>query len=270
MLKRGIIASATLHVGIIAAASLAWPHSFDLPDESPTVLPVELLTVADVTNVAPKEVEQPKPEETPPPPPPQQQAQPEPPPPPAEVAPAEPKEKPAPPEAVAEKTPAPPPPPMPRRKPQPDPKQQYNVDSVLALLDKRTPPKPAPKDPAPVAETPQKALGAQTALTVDVTDALLAQMRECWNVPVGAPNPEQLIVQLRVFLAQDGSLAQAPQLEPQTRAAVAANPYMRTAAEAALRAVNVCAPYRQLPAAKYEAWREIVMTFDPSRMTTIR
>jgi hypothetical protein len=41
---------------------------------------------------------------------------------------------------------------------------------------------------------------------------------------------------------------------------------MRTAAEAALRAVSVCEPYKRLPPNKYEAWREIVMTFDPSKM----
>jgi hypothetical protein len=61
-------------------------------------------------------------------------------------------------------------------------------------------------------------------------------------------------------------LAQPPLLEPQTRAAAASNPYMRTAAEAALRAVNVCEPYKLLPSDRYDSWREIVMTFDPSRM----
>ena len=85
-------------------------------------------------------------------------------------------------------------------------------------------------------------------------------------MPVGAPTPEKLIVQVRVFLARDGSLAQPPLLEPQTRAAAASNPYMRTAAEAALRAVNVCEPYKLLPSDRYDAWREIVMTFDPSKM----
>ncbi len=117
-----------------------------------------------------------------------------------------------------------------------------------------------------MAETVTKGLGAQNASTLDLRDALLSQIRECWNVPVGAPTPEKLIVQVRVFLARDGSLAQPPLLEPQTRAAAASNPYMRTAAEAALRAVNVCEPYKLLPADRYDSWREIVMTFDPSRM----
>jgi hypothetical protein len=265
MLKRSIMGSGTLHVAVIAAASLAWPHTLDFSDEPSPVLPVELVTVAEISNIAPTVAEPPKPEA---PPPPQQQVQaPEPPPPPAEVAPAEPKEKPLPPPKETPKTAAaPPPPPLPRRKPAPQPQQQFNVDSVLALLDKRTPAKPSPQVDARLAERTIQGLGAQNAMAIDLKDALLAQMRECWNVPVGAPNPEQLIVQVRVFLAQDGSLAQPPQLEPQTRAAAAANAYMRTAAEAALRAVNVCEPYKQLPVDKYDAWREIVMTFDPSRM----
>ena len=273
MLKRSLIASCALHVAVIAAASFAWPHAFDLSEEPSDIIPVELMTVAEATNVVAKVVEQPpepkEPEAQPPAP------APPPPPPPeeVEVAPPLPEEKPTPPPEppkVVESKP-PPAPPVPRQRPKPEPPQpQFSVDSVLALLDSKAP-KQAPTPPTPppqaqIAEAPQKGLGAQTASTLDLRDALLSQIRECWNVPVGAPTPEKLIVQVRVFLARDGSLAQPPLLEPGTRAAAASNPYMRTAAEAALRAVNVCEPYKLLPADRYDAWREIVMTFDPSRM----
>lgn len=272
MLKRSFITSGALHVVIIAAASFAWPHSFELSEEPSDIIPVELMQVADVTNVAPTVVEQP-PEPPPEAPPPPEAAAPPPPPPPeeVEVAPPEPEEKPTPPPEpkVVEAKP-PPAPPVPRQRPRPEPPKpqqpQFNVDSVLALLDSRTAKTPAPLPDAPVAETVTKGLGAQNASTLDLRDALLSQIRECWNVPVGAPTPEKLIVQVRVFLARDGSLAQPPLLEPQTRAAAASNPYMRTAAEAALRAVNVCEPYKLLPVDRYDSWREIVMTFDPSRM----
>jgi hypothetical protein len=270
MLKRSFITSGALHVGIIAAASFAWPHAFELSEEPSDIIPVELMTVAEVTNVAPTVVEQPPeppaPEALPPPEPP---APPPPPPEEVEVAPPEPEQKPEPPPEppkVAEAAKPPPKPPVPRQRPRPEPPQpQFSVDSVLALLDSRTPKPPAPPQ-AEVAETVTKGLGAQNASTLDLRDALLSQIRDCWNVPVGAPTPEKLIVQVRVFLARDGSLAQPPLLEPQTRAAAASNPYMRTAAEAALRAVNVCEPYKLLPADRYDSWREIVMTFDPSRM----
>jgi hypothetical protein len=271
MLKRSFLASGALHVAVIAAASFAWPHAFELSEEPSDIIPVELMTVAETTNVAPKVVEQP-----PEPPLPEVAATPPPPPPPpppeeVEVAPPLPEEKPKPPPEPPKvvETKPPPAPPVPRQRPKPEPPQpQFSVDSVLALLDSKAPkqaPTPAPPQ-AQIAEAPQKGLGAQTASTLDLRDALLSQIRECWNVPVGAPTPEKLIVQVRVFLARDGSLAQPPLLEPQTRAAAASNPYMRTAAEAALRAVNVCEPYKLLPADRYDAWREIVMTFDPSRM----
>ena len=270
MLKRSIIISGGLHVAVIVATTMAWPHVLELTDESPPVVPIDLVDVTDVTNITPT-VEEKKPEppneEAPPP-----QAEPPPPPPPqAEVAPPDldktPKPKPEPPKEP-EQVAAPKNPVMPRRKPQPD-SQRFDVDSVLALLDKRTPkapPQPPKPEQAKPAETPRPGIGEQNAMTLDIKDALLAQMRECWNVPVGAPNPEQLIVQVRVFLTPDGSLQQPPQLETATRAAEAANPYMRTAAEAALRAVNVCAPYKRLPKDRYETWHEIIMTFDPSKM----
>jgi len=266
MMKRSMIASGVLHVMVIAAATVAWPHAIEQSEEIPSVVPVDLVTIADVTNIAPSAQETPKPETPPEPTPPQPQAA-APPPPQAEVAPPEP-DKPSPPKEEQKNASAPPNPVRPRRKPAPD-QQKFDVDTVLALLDKRAPkPPPAPPPPpnAKPAETTVKGLGAQDAFTMDLKDAMLAQMRECWNVPVGAPNPEQLIVQVRVFLAQDGSLAQPPLLEPASRAAAAANPYMRTAAEAALRAVSVCEPYKRLPPNKYDAWREIVMTFDPSKM----
>ena len=269
MLKRSIVVSGALHMAVIVAATVAWPHALILSDESPPVVPVDLLTIADVTNIAPT-VEEKKaetPPETPAPPQPEAAA---PPPPVAEVAPdidktPTPKPKELPKEAE-QAAPAPAKPALPRRKPRPEPQAKFDVDSVLALLDKRSPKAEAPPANAKPAEQTVKGIGAQDAQTMDIKDALLAQMRECWNVPAGAPNPEQLIVQVRVFLAQDGSLLQPPQLEPATRSAAASNLYMRTAAEAALRAVNVCVPYKRLPPDKYDAWREIVMTFDPSKM----
>ena len=38
------------------------------------------------------------------------------------------------------------------------------------------------------------------------------------------------------------------------------------AAESALRAIRSCAPYNFMPAAKYEAWKEVEVNFDPREM----
>lgn len=275
MLKRSMIASAALHAGIIVAASIAWPHALSFPDDSPPVIPVDLVDVAEQTNIAPTVQEnQPAPppeQQTPPEPKPVEVASAEPPPPqveelaPPEIEPTP--EPPKPPEKKVEnQAPAPANPVVPRRRPPQAKPQKFDVDSVLALLDKREPKVQAPPANAQVAEQTRRGIGAQNAFTMDLKDALLTQMRQCWNVPVGAPHPEKLIVQIRVFLSPDGSLAEPPQLEPATRAAIAGDPYMRTAAESALRAANICAPYKRLPPDRYDTWREIVMTFDPSKM----
>lgn len=287
MLKRSLIGSAALHAAVIAAATFVWPHQApDFADESPPPIPVDLVDIADVSNIKPIVVERREPDITTPQqlavlepafqpvaPPPLDEVEvapePEKPPPPPEEPKPEPKKPEPPPEPpkVAEKPKpvVPEHPALPRRKPQPD-QPKFDVDSVLALLDKRAPKAPPQPKQADLGQKTIKGLGAENAMTLDLKDALLSQMRECWNVPVGAPNPEKLIVQVRVFLAQDGRLAQPPRLEPGSRAAAAVDPYMRTAAEAALRAVNVCEPYKRLPPERYDTWREIVMTFDPSKM----
>jgi outer membrane biosynthesis protein TonB len=270
MLKRSIVVSGTLHLAVIVAATVAWPHALVLSDESPPTVPVDLVTVADVTNIAPTVEETKKTEPPPEAPAPPQPAVAAPPPPQAEVAPPDLDKTPTPkpkelPKQAEQTTPAPPKPALPRRKPQPTPQAKFDVDSVIALLDKREPKPEAPPANAKPAEQTVKGIGTQDAMTMDIKDALLAQMRACWNVPIGAPNPEQLIVQVRVFLAPDGRLLQA-QVEPATRAAAATNPFIRAAAEAASRAINSCSPYKYLPPDRYDSWREIVMTFDPSKM----
>ena len=75
-----------------------------------------------------------------------------------------------------------------------------------------------------------------------------------------------LIVDFDLFLNQDGSVAQPPQLTASSREAAASDPYTRAAADAARRAIYQCQPYK-LPADRYSQWREInPFHFDPSRM----
>ena len=251
-MRNGILVSGALHVGVIGAALIAWPQAFDLSAEPPPMLTVELVTVTDETNIRPAARPEPAPLEPDEPLPvaPEILIQTQ-----LSLAELEPEPEPAPVELVEEE-----PPPSPRPRPEPQPPPQFDVNAVLALLDRRS------LDTADTDDTAMRGIGAQNAVTMDIRDALLVQMRQCWTVPMGAPNPEELIVHVRVFLTPGGGLARPPQLMPESRAAAASSAYVRTAAESALRAINVCEPYRNLPVENYDAWREIVMTFDPSRM----
>lgn len=255
----GLIGAVLLHVGIIVATLFTWSHKLDIADETPPVVPVDLVTIGQKTNIAPmvkelpktppkEEAQPPAPVPTPAPQPAKQEAAEAPPPPEAEKS-----------EPVLKK---PPPPPVEQKqKPQPeDKKEKFDINNIVALLDKRAP-AAASAPNTKVGPRTIRGIGAQNAMTMDLVDALRNQIAQCWSPPVGAPHPEQLIVQFELFLNPDGSVAQTPQLI----GSGSSDPFARAAAEAARRAIYTCQPYR-LPADRFSQWRDITLTFDPRQM----
>jgi outer membrane biosynthesis protein TonB len=248
----GLIGAVLLHGGVIAASLFSFSHALDIQSQDVPVVPVELVTIADTTSIKAQSPDPPAPEpqEIPPP---VEQAAPPPPPEKIEVAP-EPK--------VVEKTP-----PKVAETPKPAPEkpkqEKFDINNIMARLDKQAPPAKAPN-----AQTGDRAIrgaGLQDAMTMELGDALRNQIAQCWNPPVGSPNPERLIVTFRMFLAPDGNVAQPPQLTADSANAAARDPFTRAAAEAARRAIYGCVPYK-LPANRYSAWRDIEVTFDPRKM----
>src|SRR5262245_25038942 len=157
-MRRAILASATLHIAVIGATMITWPHALDLPDEPPPSIPVELVTIAEETNIAPT-ISEPEPEQ-----PPQEQPAPAPEPEPeAEVGPPPPEAVPEPKPVVTAEAPKTPPSVRPRRKPAPDkPKSKFDVNNILALLDQQQPKNPtAPAANATQSDRTQKGIGAQ-------------------------------------------------------------------------------------------------------------
>ncbi len=270
----GLIGSLLLHAAVVAATLFTWQHRLDITDETPPVVPVELVTIGDKTNikaVAPKQddvklpekdttVEAQKADATIPPP--EQMATPD-----VEVAPPPPKPEPAPPPQQAKSEPvvaAKPAPPVPRMRPRPPPpkkkKANFDVNKIMALLNKEKP-SSASRARGQTGEHARKGIGAQTAMTMDLVDALRNEIAQCWSPPVGAPNPESLVVSFELFLNPDGSVARPPQLTGQS----GNGPYIQAAIGAARRAIYTCAPYK-LPADRYGQWRDITLTFDPRQM----
>jgi len=256
--RAGIVAAVLLHGAVIAATLFTFQHKLDIADESPPVVPVDLVTIGEKTNIAPtverllpKPVEQPAP--TPPAPAPT-------PPPQAEAAP----------ELVPSQPVVPKPAPLPKPMLKPAPEQKPveqkkpKSDDFSALLNKLTAPAATPRK-GRVADRTIRGVGAMNAMTMDLVDALKNQIAQCWSPPAGAANADRLIPVFRLFLNPDGSVAQPPQLSADSASAAASDPYMRAAAEAARRAIYTCAPYK-LPAEKYGIWRDITVDFDPRKM----
>lgn len=217
-----------LHAVVFVALLVTISHKMDIIDEDIPIVPVDLVTVADKTNITPM-------------------AAPEPPPPePAMVEPA--------PVPVLE---------VPKidiaanAKPAPPKKSQPDLDKVIASWADHPPPAARP------AARTVPGVGDQSTMTADLKAMLKSEIYRCWSPPIGSPHPERLIVKFELYLRRDGSVAQPPQLTAESAAAAARDPYMRAAADAAQRAIYMCAPY-DLPADRYNDWHDVLFTFYPA------
>ncbi|HUJ03818.1 MAG TPA: hypothetical protein VLW75_09295 [Rhizomicrobium sp.] len=258
-----LAAAILLHALIIIGALFTWSHKLDLVTEEAPVVPVDLVTIGQKTNLKTIVKEQPKA-------PPKEEVQQAPPAPPVVQPLTKPEE--APDEAPSEPMVAKPEPlptpilkPQAQAKPQPPKKQQFDINNIMALLNKQQA-QPSSVKNAKTGPKNVKGFGAQDAMTADLQDALRSQIAQCWSPPVGAPRAQDLIVDFDLFLNPDGSVAQPPQLTGDSVSAAASNPYTRAAADAAKRAIYECAPYK-LPSDRYSQWREInPFHFDPRQM----
>jgi len=100
-------------------------------------------------------------------------------------------------------------------------------------------------------------------MTISEIDLVKAQIRECWNVPAGAREAEDLIIEIKVDMGRDGVPRNA-WIESRARMGEA---FYRAAAESALRAVlnNRCHPFK-LPPQKYDQWHDLRLVFNPRDM----
>ena len=94
-------------------------------------------------------------------------------------------------------------------------------------------------------------------------DAVRRQISECWNMPAGARDAENLIVTIRATVAPDGTVTSAV-IEDRSRMG---DPFYRAAAESAQRAMlnPRCQPLK-LPPEKYEQWKNLRIDFNPKDM----
>jgi len=278
-MSRAAIYSALLHLAVAAVAIFGLPRLWTpAPAPTPPVL-VEIMTLSDATRApAPKaaakpappkpEPPKPKPSKAPPPP----KAAPEPP---AKIAalPApdapRPKAKPNPPPKprAKPKPPAPDRPPKVAVKPKAKPRSPDAFASVLKTVERLkadAPKKKAEPDAQPAPKVAARASLISPRLTISELDAIRRQIEACWNVPAGARDAKNLVVDIWVAVNPDGSVRTARVVE---NSRMSTDPFFRTAAESAIRAVlnPRCNPLK-LPPEKYEQWKTFTLSFNPREM----
>jgi len=102
------------------------------------------------------------------------------------------------------------------------------------------------------------------SLTISEIDMLRRQLERCWNIPIGARDAQNLVIDIHLVVNPDRSVRRA-EIVDQKR--YHSDGFFRAAAESALRALYHpdCTPLA-LPERKYDTWKEIVVTFDPRNM----
>ena len=288
-MRDALVYSVLSHAVIMVIGYFGLPYIQREAVLTDTPIMVEIVNVSELTNAPPPKPEKkppPKAEKKPPPPPkkPPQTAAPPPPAKDPEVAalPAEPKPKAKPkPKPKPEAKPKPKPirklaKAKPRRKPKP-PDAFTSVLRTVEKLKNRPPPKEKKKeDKKPEKKETFKqqmaqALMSRTArhdplrsLAISEIDLVRQQIRECWSLPAGAKEAENLSIEIKMAMNPDGTVRQARILD-QNR--LQSDPFFRAAAESALRAVlnPHCNPLK-LPPEKYQQWQNMILIFDPRDM----
>ncbi len=135
---------------------------------------------------------------------------------------------------------------------------------IAALIDKKK------KDSAKVVKKNNDVTQDQdrsvenTGLTLSEEDALKAQIFGCWSVPLGLPYNEDLLVRIKLKLKPDGSVIKTEILD-HARMNKPGQGFYKVLAESALRALKLCQPLR-VPSTGYERWKELQFNFDAKEM----
>jgi outer membrane biosynthesis protein TonB len=98
--------------------------------------------------------------------------------------------------------------------------------------------------------------GQAARLTQSELGALIAQMQRCWN-PSYQDRADGVVIRLMVAMNRNGAVSGTPRVLTDT----SGNASLGLAARSAARKVANCGPFN-LPADKYDHWREIDVTLD--------
>ncbi len=143
-------------------------------------------------------------------------------------------------------------------------KDLFDPNNIAALIDK------SKEETAEVLKTnnditqDKERNVENTGLTLSEEDALKAQIFGCWSIPLGLPYNENLLVRIKLKLKPDGTVAKTEILD-HARMNKPGQGFYKVLAESALRAVKLCQPLR-VPTTGYERWKELQLNFDAREM----
>jgi hypothetical protein len=241
-IRPGVAVSAVGHVGLVALTLMTWQAAPEILPSIGSVVPVEVVDIGEISNVRALSTQEGE-----------------------EDAPLTAEEQQE--EAIPE--PAPAAEPAPRQTPRRQ-EDSFDLAAVAGMVNREQ--RQPRRQEGERADRNRQGAGAGTAETAAIEDRLRALARahinrgQCWRMPIDLPNPETLVVTVQFDLNRNGTLQGQPRVISPSNYTF--NPYMRTAAEAALRAVRACDPFPfaddPVVGDRYDLWRQMEYTFRPS------
>lgn len=237
-MRAGWVVSFIGHIGFVIMTMLAWEARSTLLPAVGSVVPIEIVDVADESNVRALAIEAPD----------------------EEVAPSE--------ETPTEEEPEPAPTPQPTPSRPRQNNDSFDLSAVAGLLDKQREPG-RERNEGQRADRNQEGAGQGTDERVRMADRVIAltqrHIQRCWRMPIDQPDPERLIVVLEFDLDRNGNLRGAPRVISPTNYTFDAP--MRVAVQNAVMAVNTCDPYPfptdPVVGEHYETWARLRFRFIP-------
>ena len=262
-----LVASAIVHVAIVAAAVISWPW-LKTDMQFGKVVPVTLIPSNTPAEMAPA-VQAPEPAPAmAPEPTPQAPAQP------APISSAPPTPPAAPSAAkAADKAKAATSKPAPSTKPAPSAAQAkadkgLDLDALMASLNAPgATPSAQQTSGLQGANRPRADLRAQTGhgadntMSSDETAAFVGKLEKLWNPNCQVEGAAGINVKVHIRLTPQGWLAAPPDLPDRADIQSSGNPILIASAQRALSAVNRGAPYTELNPEHYSSWRDMNVTF---------
>ncbi len=128
---------------------------------------------------------------------------------------------------------------------------------------KKVPLNNTPKEQKGILGKGTRAYNSAKPQTVSLVDSIRSQLNNCWSIPHGALNVENLQVKVYILLDESGNVLNARIVDI---GHYKRDSFFRAMADSALRAVYKCSPLQGLPRDQHAIWGEMELVFDPKNM----
>ena len=121
--------------------------------------------------------------------------------------------------------------------------------------------KPLPRKKT-VIKVKREVLSLDRTMTVSVIDALRVALTRCWNIDTNHPDIEDIRMTAHLKMLPTGVINKL-WFESETRAQT--DPAFAYVLDTVKEAIKTCQPFSMLPRKEYENWKDITLTFYPSK-----